>query len=593
MKSLINYPVKVFATGFVVLVLLSIPLFWFRFLCKIAISVRMPRDAQQVSIELYGLVPHVLENDPNVVRHSYVRAIMRQEPLFLGIVDYFQARSPGGRNSNIYYIEPDENWMYFDEKLGLIVHKYTDVQSRPDKPWAKLVRRIELFAGPEGISETPDKTLGKFISPILDSERRYPLRLYDRKLRRFFTVNFYKRTVVKGPRLGKDESHKPVRIGRLSKNSSLCYLYQSPPMVKITDEDKKKRGTQRPPAGKAEIRQRERTPADGPAEEGVGALREAVIKGSGDAEGYVRSSYKPVIKLWFHNAGQFLLVLDESGRIDLLDRQTLEFAGTAGYLPAPETFFPSTQSVMPKDLLSYTVSPVASTTDSKYRGMFVASLSREGTALALTVFDENGKLIRKAYSRLAKYRGAQYRGPKTIDVRSSKAAFFEVPWAPALTLTKYLLENFQPPFLSLASYFTASSFEAAAGHRALFLLPDSFVAMKGRDVSEGMAGRLPSALLLMLPSIILAILLTWRVSKDAAAVGLSENAKLLWVIGTIAFGLTAYITYRLTRPKITLVTCTNCGKLRRPDMARCHRCGSKWHIPELTPPTWRVVDKQN
>jgi uncharacterized paraquat-inducible protein A len=65
------------------------------------------------------------------------------------------------------------------------------------------------------------------------------------------------------------------------------------------------------------------------------------------------------------------------------------------------------------------------------------------------------------------------------------------------------------------------------------------------------------------------------------------------MIGTIAFGLTAYITYRLTQPKITLVTCTNCGKLRRPDMARCHRCGSKWHIPELTPPAWRVVDKQN
>ncbi len=548
MKSLINYPVKVFATGFVVLVLLSIPLFWFRFLCQTSLAVRMPSDARNVSIRPSGLVPPELENDPNVVRHSYVRAIMRQEPLFLGIVDYFQARSPGGRYSNIYYIEPDENWMYFDEKLGLIVRKYTDVQSRPDKPWAKLVKRIELFAGPEGISETPDKTLGRFISPIIDSERWYPLRLYDRKLRHFFTVNFYKRTVVKGPRLGKDDSHKPVRIGRLSKNSSLCYLYRSPPMVKPTDEDIEK-GRYRP------------------------------------------TSLKPIIN-WVY-PGRYLLVLDESGRIDLLDIETLEFVGTAGYLPAPETFFPSKRSVTPKDLLSYEVLPVAFTTDKKYRGMCVAGVSREGTAMGLVVFDENGKLIRKKYSRLAKYRGPQYRGHQTIDVRSSKAAFFEVPWAPALTLTKYLLENFQPPFLSLASYFTASSFEAAAGHRALFLLPDSFVAMKGRDVSEGMAGRLPSALLLMLPSIILVILLTWRVSKDAAAVGLSENAKLLWVIGTIAFGLTAYITYRLTRPKITLVTCTNCGKLRRPDMARCHRCGSKWHIPELTPPTWRVVDEQN
>lgn len=564
MKSLIkgltlNYPVKVFATGFVVLVLLSLPLFWIRSACETSLAIMMPDDAKGVRIggeyvriakdvrlkgSGSGLVPDELENDPNVVRHSYVQASMRQEPLFLGIVDYFKARSPGGRYSNIYYYDKkNDYWMYFDEEIGQIVYRYTDIQRMPDK--TLLRKKVQLYVGPEGISETPDKTLGRFISPIIDSERQYPLRLYDRKLRRFFTVNFYKRTVVKGPRLGKDDSHKPVRIGRLSKNSLLCYLYWSPPQVKGTDEDKKK-------------------------------------------EGYLRSSYKPAIKHWFHNAGKFLLVLDESGRIDLLDRQTLEFAGTAGYLPAPETFFPSKRPVTPKDLLSYEVLPVAFNTDHKYRGMFVATLSREGTALALAVFDENGKLIRKKYSRLAKYRG-----PQTIDVRSSKAAFFEVPWAPALTLTKYLAENLQPPVLSIASYFTADNFEAAAGHRALFILPDSFVAMKGRDVSEGMAGRLPSALLLMLPSIILAILLTWRVSKDAAAVGLSENAKLLWMIGTIAFGLTAYITYRLTRPKITLVTCTNCGKLRRPDMARCHRCGSKWHIPELTPPTWRVVDKQN
>lgn len=546
MKSLINYPVKVFATGFVVLVLLSIPLFWFRFLCKIAISVRMPRDAQQVSIEPSGLVPPELENDPNVVRHSYALAFMRQEPLFLGIVDYFKARSPGGRYSNSYHFETDkDDWvcMYFDEDIGQIVFRYTETR-KTLKKWFQMF--VKLYVGPEGISETADKTLGRFISPIVDVRWRQSVFLYDKKLRRFFHIKFEDRVVVKGPKLGKDDSHKPVRIGRLTKNTELLHLYWNPPQVRGTDEDIKK-------------------------------------------QGYVRSSYKPAIKLWFHNAGQFLLVLDESGRIDLLDRQTLEFAGTAGYLPAPETFFPSKRSVTPKDLLSYEVLPLAFNTDHKYRGMFVASVSRQNTALALAVFDENGKLIRKEYSRLTKYRGPQYRGPQTIDV----AAFFEVPWAPVLTLTKYLLENFQPPFLSLASYLTASSFEAAAGHRALFLLPNSFVAMKGRDVSEGMAGRLPSALLLMLPSIILAILLTWRVSKDAAAVGLSENAKLLWMIGTIAFGLTAYITYRLTRPKITLVTCTNCGKLRRPDMARCHHCGSKWHIPELTPPTWRVVDKQN
>jgi uncharacterized OB-fold protein len=39
-----------------------------------------------------------------------------------------------------------------------------------------------------------------------------------------------------------------------------------------------------------------------------------------------------------------------------------------------------------------------------------------------------------------------------------------------------------------------------------------------------------------------------------------------------------------------LVTCANCGRMRRPDMEKCHRCGSKWYVPELIPPTWRVLD---
>jgi hypothetical protein len=174
-------------------------------------------------------------------------------------------------------------------------------------------------------------------------------------------------------------------------------------------------------------------------------------------------------------------------------------------------------------------------------------------------------------------------------VESSKAAFFGASWSPALTIGKYLAENLHPPILSVASYFTASAFEAASGHRALFFLPNSFIAMMGRERSENFAERFFSTLWLILPSIILAIWLACRVSKDAVAVGLSENARLYWIIGTLAFGLTAYITYRLTRPKITLVTCPNCGKMRRPDMPKCHRCKSDWHVPELTPPAWRVL----
>jgi len=157
---------------------------------------------------------------------------------------------------------------------------------------------------------------------------------------------------------------------------------------------------------------------------------------------------------------------------------------------------------------------------------------------------------------------------------------------------RFALENLQPPVLALSSYFTASRPEIYR-HSKLFIQPDSFVAMLARKSNLNIIADLSLALLIISPSIILSILLAVLLRKDAVAVGLSKRTKLYWTIGTIAFGLSAYITYKLTKPKITLVTCINCGRLRRPDMARCHRCGSKWLVPELTPPTWRVLDGQN
>jgi hypothetical protein len=220
--------------------------------------------------------------------------------------------------------------------------------------------------------------------------------------------------------------------------------------------------------------------------------------------------------------------------------------------------------------------------DHKYRGLFAAAVSREGTSLALDVFDEKGTCIE---SEDTKIRGGRH------GVPSSRAVLFGFPWAPAITIGKFMLENLHPPILSLASYFTAGSFEAGSGHRALLLLPNSFIAMKGRDARDNIAVKFLYALLLISPSIALGILLAWRVGKDAAVVGLSQKARRWWLFGTIAFGPAGYITYRLTRPKITLVTCANCGKPRRPDTDICHRCGSKWDVPELIPPAWRVVDR--
>ncbi len=579
----LNYPVKVFATGFVVLALLSIPLFWFRFACETSLAVRMSDDVKSVFIRPSGLVPPEFENDPNVTYRSIVSARMRFEEkglLSLGIFDYFIRRFPGEPRSNVYFFHSDRDCMYFDKKSGQIVHFYTEKQIMPDKTTREKME--QLYIGPEGVSETTDETLGRFIDPIIDhgriDRRSRDLILYDKKLRCFFKIDFNKRAVTKGPEVGKnDRRHKPIQIGQLSKTTfESSYLNWSPPRIRVPDEDPNKTSNS-------------------------------------------RTKFKPIIPTGPDcDAGPYLLVLDETGRIYLLDKETLEFVrrtpelpGTAGRLPGPETYFGSRNLVTPRDLFGYEVWPLALTTyffenpeevrvtfgdpsfyfkrsparvERKYLGMFAASLSRDGTAMVLAVFDEKGKVIKTEYSRFLKREDRQ-----TSYIQSSKGFFFGVPWSPALTIGKYLAENLHPPLLSVASYFTASAFEAGCGHRALFFLPNSFIAMMGRERSENFAERFFSALWLILPSIILAIWLACRVSKDAVVVGLSENARAYWIIGTLAFGLTAYITYRLTRPKITLVTCPNCGKMRRPDMAKCHRCKSDWHVPELTPPAWRVL----
>jgi len=534
MRSRTNYPIQVLAAGFLVLVFLSLSLFWASWLCKSILAGIMPMDYRTVDITPSGLVPAEIESDPNMLQPgpSGVHAhIMHPEaPETLGIVNYLSGKE--GNRSGVYFQKHNNEdwvWIYFDERTGQINCRWANLEKMPDG--TVMRKMVQIYVGPEGISEAPDEDTGRFTSPVVDvSDIGWgQLTLYDKKLRQFFAVKFRKEVeLIKGPPLAEDDPHRPDDIGILSKNPGVLDLYWMPPDIRRTH---------------IPIREND-------------------------------SNYRPE---------QYVLVLDASGQIDLLDRETLEFAGTAGRLPAPETFFPTDKRVTPDDLLAYRVLPIALKEDHKYRGLFAASVSREGMALALAVFDEKGTLIRSDQTVARDSRGRR-------NVPSSSAVFFGTPWSPVITIGKFLLENLHPPILSLASYFTAGSIEAASGHRAMFLLPNSFIAMKGRDARGNIAARFLYALLLILPSIVLAILLAGRVGKDAAVVGLPQQTRRFWAIGTLALGLAGYITYKLTRPKVTLVTCANCGKPRRTDMDKCHRCGSKWDVPELIAPAWRVLN---
>jgi hypothetical protein len=93
----------------------------------------------------------------------------------------------------------------------------------------------------------------------------------------------------------------------------------------------------------------------------------------------------------------------------------------------------------------------------------------------------------------------------------------------------------------------------------------------------------------MLPGLLLFGLLAVKLDREGIRLGTPKNVRRAWIVGTIVLGLPAYITYRLTRPKVVLVTCANCGLGCRPDREKCHRCASVWAVPELIPPAWRVL----
>jgi hypothetical protein len=560
MKSSISYPIRVLTTGFVVLTLFSIPLFWFRLLCRVSISIRIPDDLKNVFIEPSGFLSDAIEDDPNLARKSQITAVMHPDLVLLqlGIVDYLESVSPGGRLSKVYLADSQDDWAYFDKNSGQIVCRYNEgarVRNRN-----KLYREIQYYIGPEGVSEIPDGSLGRFSKPVIDrtwlnwkwsDEGLHALILYDAQLKRFFRIDFEKLTVAKGPEITSADGHEPIQIGLLDKNLPLLDLNWRPPAVKISSGYRIAHGQE----------------------------------------------YQPIIQTSFYgDRCPYLLVLDKSGVIKLLDKATLDLAGIAGRLPETESLFGSEGPATPPDVLSYDAEPVfvgpvqfpdtsegasrpaAGNGPLRYAGMIVAAVSRDGTDLAVSVFDEKGQ---------------EKARPRRDSRRRSNAvegAYFGSPGSPASTIGLYLVENLHPPLLSLASYFTASTLTAESGYSALFLLPNSFIAMKGRATQENVAVRLLSALAIILPTILLALWLAAQVVKNAGVAGLSRKARFWWAVGTIAFGLPAYVTYKLTRPSVTLVTCPNCGQPRRPDMDKCHQCRSPWHVPELIPPNWRVLD---
>jgi hypothetical protein len=592
--------IKVIATGIIVLILFSLALFWGRLFCNFTLLSNVPESSLRIVIRPSGLVagePHPQQvqsepeylkryaqpNEPNF-RYSQMNAQIsrgfgpsKSIGTFWDIVDE-SIKSIYVKDNKIYYwhSEKENNYVCLDKSSGLIIRRHTFSGTEPNDE--EISGQDELFAGPNGISRTVDSSLGRFYNPIVTGGwwgRGDPNRigLYDKVARRFYIIDFVEGSVSKGLQLAKEDSREPIAIGRIDKNiDTFSDIIWRAPEIWKADEN----------AAKSPEEQMDVSP-------GEWKQREAILPGN------FQLSERYIYRGWFDWTCTFIPVLDKTGLVYIYNSKEQSLT-RCGYLPQPQQSpFEAEQlneTANPRDVLDYQVWPVYAVlksplatnkpekiVDVKYLGMCVASISRGGTAMTAAIFDPNGKLA---------YRG----DTKTKEGRSSAEAVYDgAPRSSFWTSILILLENLQPAVFELASYLCADCFEASAGHRALFILPNSFLGMLSRaDTQDSILGKQAGAFLLMAPSLILSVWLALRVRKNAEVIGLSGTAKKWWLIGTIAFGLPAYITYRLTRPKETLVTCANCGKMRRPDMEKCHRCGAGWKIPEMTPPNWRICD---
>jgi hypothetical protein len=286
------------------------------------------------------------------------------------------------------------------------------------------------------------------------------------------------------------------------------------------------------------------------------------------------------------------LVLDTGGNIRMLDLDTLIYhPPSVGRLPAPDVLFTPVRQTRPEDLFAFNILPVFLGDGKTYDGCAVAVVSRDATSMKFEVFDANGVSVATRQTTFNDPFDIARSVGRHTPVSTVAALYYRLPSAAALTVAKFILESLHPPVLLLLSYFTAYDTEATAGHRSLFALPNSFAAMRARDVGLWRLPRFMAALPFLLPGVLLSMALAVAVGRDARRMGLPVRARRLWMAATALFALPAYVTYRITRPATARVTCQNCGRDRWVDREKCHHCGSPWLVPELIPPAWRVIGR--
>ena len=196
-------------------------------------------------------------------------------------------------------------------------------------------------------------------------------------------------------------------------------------------------------------------------------------------------------------------------------------------------------------------------------GYYFAAFSKDDT-LTVALYDKTGKM-------------------ESIHTDKNQRNFLHNQ-SSTLYLTRSAVENIPGPAIIAASYIFRDIYQPRQQWQTIFLMPLSVA-----NYTASLKGNNPLVYLSNSSfSIFIAICLLVLYTFNSRKYGLTKFESRYWLYLIALFGIMGYIAYFIARPKITKVTCSNCGKLRRPDQDRCHFCRADWDIPQLEKVNWQI-----
>jgi hypothetical protein len=615
MKSSYRYWINVIAVGFLVLLVFCVSLFW----CRVY-SQALIRERLGVNRSPSGLVAEDIEKDPNTVLPSQLVCKRERAPewIFLGsdggFDDWWYANfmrdrlGPQARSVQVSSARHEDGWVKraWQPKTGQIVETLYAERKTKERT-IRWDQAVSAYVGPLGFSAQQTEALGRFHDPVVadDATGKHTLLVYDRKQRCFFRLDFAEQKIQQGPEI--PSAMSILQMGDVSKNKAFLSTYWHAPQRLETEQERSERMKIWEEVDANMIEMYGMVPG-GPGSPYGGGPGEPMMDprmmgGYGMESGMPGSPYgggpgepmmdpcdmermasaeegtsdqrQPLTSRDFWKRVAFVqggfsaprgmtFVLSTSGAVHGLDEETLHLSPALGRFPRRM----SAKANTPKSALAYQVKALH--VGQEYAGCVVSTLARDGKRLGVAVFDKTGITVSDSSS------GYTLRHGMTANVKT------------AIALGR-VADVLNPLGLSLVSLAYGANSEAMLSHRSLFIRPNGYAANVLQVFDSATVDRVAMAVFLGVLSLLMAIFLAWLIARDSVRLGLPRSTRNAWTWATLAFGLVAYITYCLTRPELSLVTCANCGRLRRVDQGQCHLCDAQWEVPELNAPAWRVV----